>query len=161
MISAKKAASNQTGVIDFPCPVVAPRCPAKSFRNRFRHGHFRGPQVIDWSRPAVSRATLSEPVLGVEVMRILTRSSHADFEKAHPLLPRPESSRLAVKQRRNSGDGDYTLTSDRREMVTVAMRNGFARAERQRLGNAALPAMPPYRGRDWLPSDERGRERCR
>jgi hypothetical protein len=27
------------------------------------------------------------------------------------------------------GDGDYILTSDRREMVTVAMRNGFARAE--------------------------------
>ena len=30
-------------------------------------------------------------------------------------------------------DGGYTLTSDRREMVTVAMRNGFAWAQRWEL----------------------------
>ena len=66
-------------------------------------------------------------------MRILTRSSHSDFEKAHPHPPRPESSSARVKQRSNLGDGGYTLTSDRREMVTVAMRNGFAWAQRWEL----------------------------
>ena len=66
-------------------------------------------------------------------MRILTRSYHSDLENAHPQLPRPESSSAKVKQRRNLGDGGYTLTSDRREMVTVAMRNGFAWAQRWEL----------------------------
>jgi hypothetical protein len=75
-------------------------------------------------------------------MRILTRSSHADFAKAHPQLPRPESCPAKVKQRRNLGDGGYTLTSDRRETVTVAMRNGFAWAQRWELETSA-----PFTGR--------------
>jgi hypothetical protein len=58
---------------------------------------------------------------------------HCDFENAHPQLPRPESSSAKVKQRRNLGDGGYTLASDRREMVTVAMRNGFAWAQQWEL----------------------------
>jgi hypothetical protein len=66
-------------------------------------------------------------------MRIFTRSPHPDFEEAHPHLPRPESSSARVKQRSNLGDGGYTLTSDRREMVTVAMRNGFAWVQRWEL----------------------------
>src|ERR1700738_3701927 len=101
-------------------------------------------------------------VAGVEEVRILMGSSPSDFEKAPPHPPRPESSSARVKQRRNLGDGGYTLTSDRREMVTVAMRNGFAWAQRWELEtsgpftlrcrdfrNGSFPAVParPRRGR--------------
>jgi hypothetical protein len=75
-------------------------------------------------------------------MRIFTRSPHSDFEEAHPHPPRPESSSARVKQRRNLGDGGYTLTSDLREMVTVAMRNGFAWAQRWELETSGPFTLP-------------------
>jgi len=97
-------------------------------------------------RPIASSG-LRWPTNGVEVMRIFTRSPHSDFEEAHPHPPRPESSSARVKQRRNLGDGGYTLTSDRREMVTVAMRNGFAWAQRWALETSGPFTLPSALGR--------------
>jgi hypothetical protein len=63
---------------------------------------------------------------GEIVLREARCSSYAYFENAPPQLPRPESSAASGQAEKKLGGGGYTLTSDRREMVTVAMRNGFA-----------------------------------
>jgi hypothetical protein len=83
-------------------------------------------------RPIASSG-LRWPVVGVETMRILTRSSHSDFQKSAP-APASSGKQFGSGQaEKKLGDGGYTLTSDRREMVTVAMRNGFTWAQRWEL----------------------------
>jgi hypothetical protein len=85
-------------------------------------------------------------------MRIFMRSSHSDCRKsAATAASSGEQSGQLAQAEKKLADRRYASTSDRREMVTVAMRDGFAKAPRSEDETSGLSPGPYCSGFASLP----------